>query len=390
MFEAGEPLTSRCHDSIKLGQIVYTSLSTVYSTTTLHYSPTLSIHATDPPSIITHLQTAAVHHLVVHSQLPALVVDNKHSYAAPAILEAILQSPEQVALVEDRQSLLNIASLGHGDHTPVITDVEHAVLLKDRAEHVLDNDRWAGVGDERALLVQLLGEQINTEVAVLAGLSGGRDADDLARTALQDQEIANADVVAGDGDGVGWATRGVGVVVRGAGLGVIAATGGRHADFAVLDDDVLFYNAVGVLVVVVLVSAVKRVDDAVGGAVETVAERVIVSVLVVISHIKAVLTVGDRRWSVDGSARGGNLLVKGDGFAFGVAGFWVVAGVGALVLPGGVALVFLSNGNGSAVAVVSLGYVDAGVEVGGTLTVGGTEVTVVRVVFDVDLSVGVT
>jgi len=52
---------------------------------------------------------------------------------------------------------------------------------------------------------------------VLAGLGRGSDADDLARASLQDEEIANADVVAWDGDGVGshcavvvacWSARG--------------------------------------------------------------------------------------------------------------------------------------------------------------------------------------
>lgn len=51
--------------------------------------------------------------------------------------------------------------------------------------------------------MELLGEEVNTEVAVLASLRGGGNADDLTRAALKNQEIANADVVAGDGDGVG-------------------------------------------------------------------------------------------------------------------------------------------------------------------------------------------
>jgi len=51
--------------------------------------------------------------------------------------------------------------------------------------------------------MQLLGEEINTQVSVLASGSGGGDSDDLAGTALKDQEIAEADVVAWDGDGVG-------------------------------------------------------------------------------------------------------------------------------------------------------------------------------------------
>lgn len=49
----------------------------------------------------------------------------------------------------------------------------------------------------------MLGEEVDTQVAVLAGGRGGGDANDLARTALQDEEIAEADVVAGNGDSVG-------------------------------------------------------------------------------------------------------------------------------------------------------------------------------------------
>jgi len=51
--------------------------------------------------------------------------------------------------------------------------------------------------------MQLLGEEINTQVSVLASGSGGGNSDDLAGTTLKDQEIAEADVVAWDGDGVG-------------------------------------------------------------------------------------------------------------------------------------------------------------------------------------------
>lgn len=48
--------------------------------------------------------------------------------------------------------------------------------------------------------MELLGEQVDTEVAVLAGGRRGRNADDLARAALQQQDVAYADVVAGDGN----------------------------------------------------------------------------------------------------------------------------------------------------------------------------------------------
>jgi hypothetical protein len=141
--------------------------------------------------------------LVVNSHFTAIVIDDEDADAATTVVEAVGEAAEQAALVKDGKALLDIAGLGHGDNVTVITDVKDAVLLEDRAEHVLDNDRRAGVADERRLLVELLGEEVDSEVAVLAGLGRGGDADDLARTALQDQQVADPDVVARDGDGVG-------------------------------------------------------------------------------------------------------------------------------------------------------------------------------------------
>lgn len=53
--------------------------------------------------------------------------------------------------------------------------------------------------------MQLLSEEIDTQVSVLAGGGRGRDADNLTRTTLKDQEIAEADVVSWDRNGV-WNT----------------------------------------------------------------------------------------------------------------------------------------------------------------------------------------
>lgn len=50
--------------------------------------------------------------------------------------------------------------------------------------------------------MQLLGEQINTEEAVLTSGIGSADLDDLAWAALEDHNVANADVVGWDRDGV--------------------------------------------------------------------------------------------------------------------------------------------------------------------------------------------
>ena len=141
--------------------------------------------------------------LVVNSHLKTLVSDNKDTDASTTVVEGLGETGEKAALVKDGKALLDITRLGHGDNTAVLTDVKNAVLLEDRAEHVLDNNGRGRVGDKGGLLMKLLGEEVNTKVTVLASLGGGGDADDLARTTLEDQKIANADVVARDGDGVG-------------------------------------------------------------------------------------------------------------------------------------------------------------------------------------------
>jgi len=51
--------------------------------------------------------------------------------------------------------------------------------------------------------VQLLSEEIDAQVSVLPGGGRGRDSDNLARTALKDQEITETDMVGGNGNGVG-------------------------------------------------------------------------------------------------------------------------------------------------------------------------------------------
>jgi len=140
--------------------------------------------------------------LVVDSELTTLIVDNEDTDGTPTVVERLCQTGKETALINDGKPLLDITSFGHGDDTAILTDVKDTVLLEDRAKHVLDNDRRRRVGDEGGLLMKLLGEEIHAQVAVLTSLRGGGDADDLARTTLEDQEIANADVVAGDGDSV--------------------------------------------------------------------------------------------------------------------------------------------------------------------------------------------
>ena len=101
--------------------------------------------------------------------------------------------------------------------------------------------------------MELLGEQVDTKVAVLAGGSRGGDADDLAGAALEDQDIPVADVVARDGHSVGDAGR--------------AAGGGRRSGYHLTHD-------LGVVVVVVVVMVG---EDFVCHFVQSVTKRVVVS-----------------------------------------------------------------------------------------------------------------
>jgi hypothetical protein len=197
-----------------------------------------------------------VNDLDVNDELIAVVAKNQDADAAAVLLEGSVQTGVEAGLVNDGKAGPNITGLSHGSDGAVL-DVENAVLLEDRAKHGLDNDAGSGVGDEGGLLMELLGEQVNTEVAVLAGGGGGGDADDLAGTALEHQDITHADVVARDGDGVG----------RAAAL----AAGASGARGALLD---------------VIATAALRVEDTVGHFVKTVAERVVVTLVVVVAHFR--------------------------------------------------------------------------------------------------------
>ena len=215
--------------------------------------------------------------LVVNGQLTSSIVDDQNTNAATAIGERLVESRPQSILVDDRKTLLDIASLGHGDNAAIVTDIEDTVGLEHRAEHVLDDDRRRRVGDEAGFFMELLGEEVDSEVAVLAGLGRSRDTDDLAGTALQDQEVTDADVVAGDGDGVvGTAT----TLDIADGL-TLAIADTRRATLTVflLDD---------YLLALMLVARVEGVENTVGGLLETMTERVVVTFVIVVTHLVVV------------------------------------------------------------------------------------------------------
>lgn len=226
---------------------------------------------------------------VVNSQLYTIIIDDEDADAATAIIKRLGETLKEIALVKDGKTLLDITSLSHGDDSAILTDVENTVLLEYRTEHVLDNDGWSRVGDEAGLLMELLGEQVNTEVTMLAGLGRGGDADHLARAALKDQEIANADVVARDSDGVGRS--------HGAGFEARCLNWGSEGDArrSCFGRGIRFldYNFLSVVVAMVMMAGtVDGVKDTIGSFVETVAEGVVVTVFVVVSHVTLELLGG--------------------------------------------------------------------------------------------------
>lgn len=256
------------------------------------------------------LQSASVHDSVVDGKLTAFIAENKNSNATTALVESIGETLQQAALVNDRKSLLDVATLGHGNNVTIIADVKDTVLLEYRSVHLLNHHRRRRVGDEGRLLLQLLGEEIDTEVAVLTSLRRGGDADDLAGATLEIQQITNADVVTGDGDGTARA---------GAASG---ATRSRHGGYGLtfFDDFVDRRGVMMVWVMLFLVTrSVNRVEDVVSSAVKSVTERVILAFVVVISHVK--LAVLGR---VDSSTS----LSLDTYFLFGGRGVVVVSGRG--------------------------------------------------------------
>jgi len=201
-----------------------------------------------------------MHDLVVDGQLLAMITDNQHTNGAGAASESLLKTRPKVTLVDDLETLLDLTSLRHGNELAVIANVDETILLEDGTEERVENDTGRGVRDNARLLVKLLGEEINTEVTVLTGLSRSSDADDLTGTMLKDYQVTDADVVARDSEsgGLGGVDRGDMTrrvrLVRG--MRLVAVGDGHVVEFLgrVVVADVT--TSVGVLVIVVSVRIV--------------------------------------------------------------------------------------------------------------------------------------
>lgn len=61
--------------------------------------------------------------LEVNNQLTATIVDDKRTDTAAAFGEGIADPLEEVALGDDRETLLDITGLGHGNDLAIVTEV---------------------------------------------------------------------------------------------------------------------------------------------------------------------------------------------------------------------------------------------------------------------------
>jgi len=87
--------------------------------------------------------------LVVDDELPATIIDDESSNTATTIVEGTADLAVETTLVDNWKTLLDITGLSHADNSTALLYIEDSVLLEDRSEHALDDDRWLWVADER-------------------------------------------------------------------------------------------------------------------------------------------------------------------------------------------------------------------------------------------------
>ena len=107
---------------------------------------------------------------------------------------------------------------------------------------------------------------------MLTGLRRSGDADDLAWSTLEDQKIADADVMAWDGNGVRRHTTLDDADIL---TDTIADAGGTT----------LFIQNDLFMIAVMVMMRVEGMEDTVGGFLDAVAERVVVAFVIVVTHI---------------------------------------------------------------------------------------------------------
>jgi hypothetical protein len=117
--------------------------------------------------------------------------------------------------------------------------------------------------------VELAGKHIDTEVTMLAGLGGDRDPNHLAGTALEDQQVANANEVTGNRDGIRWVT----------------STGLDDTDFLTHTLAITCWTiSCNQILLAFMMMVLERMKDTVRGTLNAAAEGVVLTVVVVVTH----------------------------------------------------------------------------------------------------------
>jgi len=132
---------------------------------------------------------------VVNSKFLARIRNDKNADRSRSTAECLLETRPEMTLIDHFESLLNFASLSHGNELSIFPDINQAILLEDGAKKRMENDRRGWVRNNARLFVQLLGKQVDTEVTMLSGLGWSGNTNDLTWPVLKDNEIANTDVV---------------------------------------------------------------------------------------------------------------------------------------------------------------------------------------------------
>lgn len=138
--------------------------------------------------------------LEVNNELLVTIADDKDTDGTRGSDVGLVDLLGKTTLGNNGDSRLDLTAVGDSDQGAVLTSVDDLVLLEGWGHHVVEDNGWGWVGDNTVLLDQLVGEEVNTEISVLASGRGGGDADDLARALLEDDQVTDTDVVAWDGE----------------------------------------------------------------------------------------------------------------------------------------------------------------------------------------------
>jgi len=108
--------------------------------------------------------------LVIDDEFLAVLLDDQNTDGTRALVESLLDLLWETTLGDDLDGALDLTAVGDGNQGTIFTSIDDLVLLESRSDHGVQDNAWRWVGDDARLLAKLMGEQVNTEVSVLASL----------------------------------------------------------------------------------------------------------------------------------------------------------------------------------------------------------------------------